>query len=237
MWRDHWRWPQWRRCLRHSLGSSAGGWLSEHAVGGGVLGSGAGGWLSERAAAGGVLGGGAGGWLSERAAGGGVLGGGVLGGGAGGLLSERAAGGGVLGGGAGGGLSERAAGGGVLGSGAGGWLSERAAAGGVLGSGARGGGACGSTGGCLVRRAAPIQLRTCHRQDPEHQGAHDATGTPPTLGGHPQLGFRRLLAPAPKILPSFTAVGVPSVVDPQGPGFLGYGTPNILLLVGADLEE
>ncbi|KAJ1143990.1 hypothetical protein NDU88_010292 [Pleurodeles waltl] len=83
----------------------------------------------------------------------------------------------------------------------------------------------------------PIQLRIRHRQDPEPQGGHGATGTPPTLGGHPQLGLRRLLAPAAKVLPSFTAVGAPSVVDPQGPDVPGDGTPNILLLVGADLEE
>ncbi|KAJ1104267.1 hypothetical protein NDU88_001679 [Pleurodeles waltl] len=62
-------------------------------------------------------------------------------------------------------------------------------------------------------------------------------GTPPTLGSHPQLGLRRFLAPAANVLPSFTAVGVPSVVEPQGPDFLGDGTPNILLLVGADLQE
>ncbi|KAJ1136456.1 hypothetical protein NDU88_002873 [Pleurodeles waltl] len=62
-------------------------------------------------------------------------------------------------------------------------------------------------------------------------------GTPPTLGGHPQLGLRRLLAPAANVLPSFPAVGAPSVVDPQGPDFLGDGTPDVLLLVGADLQE
>ncbi|KAJ1133555.1 hypothetical protein NDU88_000038 [Pleurodeles waltl] len=76
-----------------------------------------------------------------------------------------------------------------------------------------------------------------HRQDPEHQGGHGATGTPPTLGGHPQLSLRRLLAPAANVLPSFPAVGAQSVVDPQGPDVLGDGTPNILLLVGADLHE
>ncbi|KAJ1199857.1 hypothetical protein NDU88_003689 [Pleurodeles waltl] len=84
---------------------------------------------------------------------------------------------------------------------------------------------------------APIQLRIRHRQDPEHQGGHGATGSPPTLGGHPQLGLRRLLAPAANVLHPFTAVGAPSVVDPQGPDFLGDSTPNILLQVGADLQE
>ncbi|KAJ1114300.1 hypothetical protein NDU88_002539 [Pleurodeles waltl] len=83
----------------------------------------------------------------------------------------------------------------------------------------------------------PIQLRIRHRQDPEHQGGHGATGTPPTLAGHPQLGLRHLLAPVVNVLPSFPAVSAPSVVDPQGPDFLGDGTPNILLLLGADLQE
>ncbi|KAJ1174569.1 hypothetical protein NDU88_006390 [Pleurodeles waltl] len=80
MCRGRWRRPQWWRCLRRSLGSGAGGRLSERPAGGGVLGGGAGGWLSERAAVVGVLGGGAGGWLGERAAGGGVLSGGARGG-------------------------------------------------------------------------------------------------------------------------------------------------------------
>ncbi|KAJ1144717.1 hypothetical protein NDU88_011014 [Pleurodeles waltl] len=62
-------------------------------------------------------------------------------------------------------------------------------------------------------------------------------GTPPTFGGHPQLALHRLLAPEANVLPSFTAVGAPSVVDPQGPDVFGDGTPNILLLVGADLQE
>ncbi|KAJ1193873.1 hypothetical protein NDU88_003169 [Pleurodeles waltl] len=62
-------------------------------------------------------------------------------------------------------------------------------------------------------------------------------GTPPALEGHPQLSLRRLLAPAANVLPSFTAVGTPSLVDPQGPDVLGDGTPNILLLVGADLHD
>ncbi|KAJ1171506.1 hypothetical protein NDU88_003367 [Pleurodeles waltl] len=84
---------------------------------------------------------------------------------------------------------------------------------------------------------APIQLRIHHRQDPEHQGGHGETGTPPTLGGHPQLGLRRLLAPAANVFPSFTAVGAPSMVDPQGPDVLGDGTPNILLLVPFLLED
>ncbi|KAJ1148719.1 hypothetical protein NDU88_001547 [Pleurodeles waltl] len=84
---------------------------------------------------------------------------------------------------------------------------------------------------------APIQLRVRHRQDLEHQGCHGATGTTPTLGGHPQLGLRRLLAQAANVLRSFPAVGATSVVDTQGPDFLGDGTPNILLLVGADLQE
>ncbi|KAJ1192814.1 hypothetical protein NDU88_002120 [Pleurodeles waltl] len=53
----------------------------------------------------------------------------------------------------------------------------------------------------------------------------------------PQLGLRRLLAPAANVLLSFPTVGAPSVVDPQGPDVLGDGTPNILLLVVADLEE
>ncbi|KAJ1100842.1 hypothetical protein NDU88_005917 [Pleurodeles waltl] len=86
-------------------------------------------------------------------------------------------------------------------------------------------------------RGAPIQLRIRQRQDPEHQRGHGATGTPPKLGGHLQLGLRRLLAPVANVLPSFPAVGAPSVVDPQGPDVLGDGTPNILLLVGADVEE
>ncbi|KAJ1109698.1 hypothetical protein NDU88_007058 [Pleurodeles waltl] len=73
-------------------------------------------------------------------------------------------------------------------------------------------------------------------QDPEHQGGHGSTGTPPTLGGHPQLSLRHLLAPAANVLPSLPAVGALSVVDPQGPDVLGDGTPNILLLVGADLQ-
>ncbi|KAJ1194331.1 hypothetical protein NDU88_003620 [Pleurodeles waltl] len=84
---------------------------------------------------------------------------------------------------------------------------------------------------------APIQLRIGHRQDPEHQGGHGATGTTSTLGGHTQLDLRRLHAPVAKVLPSFTPVGAPSVVDPQGPDDLGDGTPNTLLRVGADLEE
>ncbi|KAJ1130700.1 hypothetical protein NDU88_009050 [Pleurodeles waltl] len=75
------------------------------------------------------------------------------------------------------------------------------------------------------------------RQDPEYEWGHGATGTPTTLGGHPQLGLRRLLAPAANVLPSFMGVGAPSVVDSQGPDFLGDGTPNILFLVGTDLQE
>ncbi|KAJ1155351.1 hypothetical protein NDU88_008081 [Pleurodeles waltl] len=46
-------------------------------------------------------------------------------------------------------------------------------------------------------------------------------------------------APFPRwaqVLPSFLAVGAPSVVDPQGPDVLGDGTPNTVLLVGADLQ-
>ncbi|KAJ1149950.1 hypothetical protein NDU88_002748 [Pleurodeles waltl] len=62
-------------------------------------------------------------------------------------------------------------------------------------------------------------------------------GTPSTLGGHPQLGLRDLLAPAAQVLPSFAAVGAPSMIDPRGLHFLGDGTPNTLVLVGADLEE
>ncbi|KAJ1177494.1 hypothetical protein NDU88_002749 [Pleurodeles waltl] len=62
-------------------------------------------------------------------------------------------------------------------------------------------------------------------------------GTPPTLGGHPQLSLRHLLAPAANVLPSFPAVGAPSLVDPQGSDVLGDGTPNVLLLVGADLHD
>ncbi|KAJ1082337.1 hypothetical protein NDU88_002505 [Pleurodeles waltl] len=62
-------------------------------------------------------------------------------------------------------------------------------------------------------------------------------GTPATLGGQPQLCLRRLLAPAAQVLPSLAAVGAPSMIDPLGPHFLADGTPNTLLLVGADLEE
>ncbi|KAJ1162997.1 hypothetical protein NDU88_003460 [Pleurodeles waltl] len=62
-------------------------------------------------------------------------------------------------------------------------------------------------------------------------------GTPPTLGGHPQLSLCRLLAAAANVLPSLTAVGAPSLVGPQGPDFLGDGTPNVPLLVGIDLHD
>ncbi|KAJ1191800.1 hypothetical protein NDU88_001115 [Pleurodeles waltl] len=50
--------------------------------------------------------------------------------------------------------------------------------------------------------------------------------TPPTFGRHPQLGLPSLLAPAAYVLPSFPAVGAPSVEDPQRLDFLGDGTPS-----------
>ncbi|KAJ1161955.1 hypothetical protein NDU88_002435 [Pleurodeles waltl] len=61
------------------------------------------------------------------------------------------------------------------------------------------------------------------------------TGTPPTLGDHPQQSLRGLPAPAADFLPPLAAVGAPSVVDPQGPDVLGDGMPNVDLLMGADL--
>ncbi|KAJ1217904.1 hypothetical protein NDU88_005491 [Pleurodeles waltl] len=48
-------------------------------------------------------------------------------------------------------------------------------------------------------------------------------GIPSSLGGHPQLGLRRLLCPASQVLPPFATVGALPAVDPQDPHVLGDG--------------
>ncbi|KAJ1198802.1 hypothetical protein NDU88_002641 [Pleurodeles waltl] len=62
-------------------------------------------------------------------------------------------------------------------------------------------------------------------------------GTPSSLGGHPQLGLRRLPYPASLVLPPFQAVGALPAVDPQGLHVLGDGTPYTRLLMVADPQR